>query len=201
MATTAQALPRIITVASIVASPTDPHLDQVRLSTTTLTTEQPLPCQTTKVDLWFAETPREQQQAKHLCGGCRIQRQCLAGALHRRESCGIWGGEIFYKGTIVAHQPTRGRPRIPLATTTTRCTNQTNEPVVDNARNQTVSPQSRPTSTSTNHLTNARSRNRPRAACAAPSARRGIRNKSAVISSPATANSAKAPTNLLKSPP
>ena len=79
MATTAQALPRIITVASIVASPTDPHLDQVRLSTTTLTTEQPLPCQTTKVDLWFAETPREQQQAKHLCGGCRARAFALEG--------------------------------------------------------------------------------------------------------------------------
>lgn len=156
MATTAQALPRSTTVTSIASCRPEPHHDQVRLSTATLTTESPLPCQTTKVDLWFAETPREQQQAKHLCGGCRIRRQCLAGALHRRESCGIWGGEILYKGTIVAHQPTRGRRRIPLVTTTTRCTNQTDQPVVDNARHQTDSPQSRPTRTSTNHLTNAR---------------------------------------------
>ena len=158
MATTAQALPRITTVASIVPSCTNSHLDQIRLSIATLTTDQPLPCQTTKADLWFAETPREQQQAKHLCGGCRIRRQCLAGALHRREPCGIWGGEIFYKGTIVAVQPTRGRRRIQLATTTTRCTDQTDQPVVDNTPNQTDSPQSRPTLTSKNHYTSARRR-------------------------------------------
>lgn len=158
MATTAQALPRITTVASIVPPCTDSHLDQIRLSTATLTTDQPLPCQTTKADLWFAETPREQQQAKHLCGGCRIRRQCLAGALHRREPCGIWGGEIFYKGTIVAEQPTRGRRRIQLATTTTRCINQIDQPVVDNARNQTDSLQSRPTLTSKNHHTRTRRR-------------------------------------------
>jgi WhiB family redox-sensing transcriptional regulator len=119
MGTTAQALPRITTVASIVPSCTNSHHDQITLSTATLTVDQPLPCQTTKADLWFAETPREQQQAKHLCGGCCIRRQCLTGALHRREPCGIWGGEIFYKGTIVADQPTRGRRRIQLATTTT----------------------------------------------------------------------------------
>lgn len=158
MATTTQAVPQITTVASIVASRTEPHFDQIRLSTATLTTDSPLPCQTTPVDLWFAETPREQQQAKRLCGGCRIRCQCLAGALHRRESCGIWGGEILYKGTIVADQPTRGRRRIQLATTTTGCTNQTDQPVIDNACNQIDLPQSRPTSTSTNHCTSARRR-------------------------------------------
>jgi WhiB family redox-sensing transcriptional regulator len=157
MATPAQVLPRITTVASIVPSCTNSHLDQIRLSTATLTTDQPLPCQTTKADLWFAETPREQQQAKHLCGGCPIRRRCLAGALHRRESCGIWGGEIFYKGTIVAHQPTRGRRRIQLATTITRCINQMDQPVVDNAATKPTHPKADP-HTSKNHYTSARRR-------------------------------------------
>jgi WhiB family redox-sensing transcriptional regulator len=163
MATTAQALPRITTVTSIVPSRTEPHLNQLWLSTTTLTTESPLPCQTTTVDLWFAETPREQQQAKQLCSGCRIRRQCLAGALRRREPCGIWGGEIFYQGTIVADQPIRGRPRIQLTRTTAECTNQIDQPVVDNVRQQTDSSQSRPTSTSTHHHTSARRRKISRA--------------------------------------
>jgi len=157
MATTAQTLPRITTVTSIVPSCTKSHLDQIRLSTATLTTDQPLPCQTTKADLWFAETPREQQQAKHLCGGCRIRRHCLAGALHRREPCGIWGGEILYKGTIVADQPTRGRRRVQVATTTTRCISQTDQPVVDNAATKLTHPKADPP-TSKNHYTSARRR-------------------------------------------
>ena len=62
-------------------------------------------------DLWFAETPGELEQAKGLCQDCPARLACLAGALERREPWGVWGGEIFERGTIIARKRPRGRPR------------------------------------------------------------------------------------------
>ncbi len=70
-----------------------------------------LPCQVRDADLWFAETPAELEQAKSLCLGCPALQACLIGALERREPCGVWGGEIFERGSIVARKRPRGRPR------------------------------------------------------------------------------------------
>ncbi len=41
--------------------------------------------------------------------------ECLAGALERREPWGVWGGELFVSGVVVARKRPRGRPRIPVA--------------------------------------------------------------------------------------
>ena len=38
-------------------------------------------------------------------------RRALAGALKRREPWGVWGGELFIAGVIVARKRPRGRPR------------------------------------------------------------------------------------------
>ncbi len=70
-----------------------------------------LPCHEGEPDLWFAENPGDLQRAKVLCEGCPIRRQCLAAALDRQEPWGVWGGEIFDRGTIVARKRPRGRPR------------------------------------------------------------------------------------------
>ena len=35
---------------------------------------------------------------------------CLAGALERREPWGVWGGELFVNGKVVAQKRKRGRP-------------------------------------------------------------------------------------------
>jgi WhiB family redox-sensing transcriptional regulator len=35
----------------------------------------------------------------------------LAGALARREAAGVWGGQIFDNGEIIASKRGRGRPR------------------------------------------------------------------------------------------
>jgi WhiB family redox-sensing transcriptional regulator len=70
-----------------------------------------LPCRVGDVDLWFSESPTELECAKQLCGACPIRAQCLAGALIRREPWGVWGGEIFECGAIVARKRPRGRPR------------------------------------------------------------------------------------------
>jgi WhiB family redox-sensing transcriptional regulator len=70
-----------------------------------------LPCRTQNADLWFAETPAELDQAKSFCADCPARRACLAGAVARREPWGVWGGEIFDRGAIIARKRPRGRPR------------------------------------------------------------------------------------------
>lgn len=69
-----------------------------------------LPCRQDP-ELFFAESPRDIEQAKALCQGCRVRMACLTDALGRREPCGIWGGELLIHGVIVAHKRPRGRPR------------------------------------------------------------------------------------------
>lgn len=70
-----------------------------------------LPCRVGDPDLWFADTPVDLERAKVLCTGCPVIAECLAGALARREPWGVWGGEIFERGTVIARKRARGRPR------------------------------------------------------------------------------------------
>ncbi|BDB40967.1 MULTISPECIES: WhiB family transcriptional regulator [Mycobacterium] len=70
-----------------------------------------LPCHANDPDLWFAETPADLERAKTLCTDCPVRRQCLTAALDRAEPWGVWGGEIFERGSIVSRKRPRGRPR------------------------------------------------------------------------------------------
>jgi len=70
-----------------------------------------LPCRKFDPDLWFADAPAELELARALCGECPLRAECLAGALERAEPWGVWGGEIFDRGAIVARKRPRGRPR------------------------------------------------------------------------------------------
>lgn len=78
---------------------------------TAVTDARQLPCRQNDADLWFAETPTELEYAKSLCADCPVKVECLAGALERQEPWGVWGGEIFERGTVVARKRPRGRPR------------------------------------------------------------------------------------------
>jgi WhiB family transcriptional regulator, redox-sensing transcriptional regulator len=69
-----------------------------------------LPCRSDDADLWFAEAPAELERAKALCADCPIKAECLAGALSRAEPWGVWGGEIFERGTVIPRKRPRGRP-------------------------------------------------------------------------------------------
>ena len=69
-----------------------------------------LPCRSGDADLWFAEAPKELERAKALCTACPIKAECLAGALQRGEPWGVWGGEIFERGTVIPRKRPRGRP-------------------------------------------------------------------------------------------
>ena len=70
-----------------------------------------LPCRSgDNPDLWFADTPADLEQAKRLCVDCPVRAECLAGALARQEPWGVWGGEIFERGSVVPRKRPRGRP-------------------------------------------------------------------------------------------
>ncbi len=73
--------------------------------------EAALPCRSGDADLWFAESPAELERAKGFCMDCPVRAACLAGALARREPWGVWGGEIFERGAVIARKRPRGRPR------------------------------------------------------------------------------------------
>ncbi|MGI8759430.1 MAG: WhiB family transcriptional regulator [Acidimicrobiales bacterium] len=62
------------------------------------------------VELFFSEDLHDIARAKHLCTSCPVRRACLRAALERREPCGVWGGELFVDGDMVAHKRRRGRP-------------------------------------------------------------------------------------------
>jgi WhiB family redox-sensing transcriptional regulator len=69
-----------------------------------------LPCRSAPEDLWFSERPADLERAKALCTDCPVRRACLAGALARREFCGVWGGEILDRGSVIARKRPRDRP-------------------------------------------------------------------------------------------
>lgn len=75
------------------------------------TNAQELPCRLNDPELFFAESPADVEMAKALCRTCPVRAECLAGALDRREPWGVWGGELFVSGAVVARKRPRGRPR------------------------------------------------------------------------------------------
>ena len=74
-----------------------------------------LPCRVQDPELWFAESPAELELAKSYCLQCPVRAACLSGALERREPWGVWGGEIFERGAVIARKRPRGRPRKEVA--------------------------------------------------------------------------------------
>lgn len=62
------------------------------------------------VDLFFSEQLDDIAAAKAFCRECPVREPCLAGALERREPWGVWGGELFVHGKVVAQKRKRGRP-------------------------------------------------------------------------------------------
>lgn len=63
------------------------------------------------VAAFFSQLPRDIARAKRVCAVCPVMTPCLAGALERAEPWGVWGGQLFDHGRIVATKRPRGRPR------------------------------------------------------------------------------------------
>jgi WhiB family transcriptional regulator, redox-sensing transcriptional regulator len=83
----------------------------IRVDESDLTATADMPCRVYDAELWFAESPADVERAKSLCHDCPVRTECLAGALERHEPWGVWGGELFVAGAIVARKRPRGRPR------------------------------------------------------------------------------------------
>lgn len=60
--------------------------------------------------MFFSEELQDIARAKHICATCPALIPCLEGALERREPWGVWGGQLFLNGRILATKRRRGRP-------------------------------------------------------------------------------------------
>ena len=61
--------------------------------------------------LFFSEELQDIARAKAICAKCPVIAECLEGALERREPWGVWGGQLFFNGKVLAFKRKRGRPR------------------------------------------------------------------------------------------
>ncbi len=71
-----------------------------------------LPCHNAEPEIFFSDKPEITSYAKTLCAGCPMKKQCLAGAISRKEPCGVWGGQLFEDGQIISAKRLPGRPRL-----------------------------------------------------------------------------------------
>jgi WhiB family transcriptional regulator, redox-sensing transcriptional regulator len=60
--------------------------------------------------LFFSEELQDIARAKQICALCPAMVECLEGAIERREPWGVWGGQLFLNGRILASKRRRGRP-------------------------------------------------------------------------------------------
>jgi hypothetical protein len=61
-------------------------------------------------EIFFSEDLYDIARAKHLCRSCDVREACLETAIEQREPAGVWGGELFLNGHVVAVKRRRGRP-------------------------------------------------------------------------------------------
>jgi WhiB family redox-sensing transcriptional regulator len=61
--------------------------------------------------IFFSGDLQDIARAKHICANCPVLVPCLEGAVERSEPWGVWGGQLFLNGRIVAIKRRRGRPR------------------------------------------------------------------------------------------
>jgi WhiB family redox-sensing transcriptional regulator len=62
-------------------------------------------------ELFFSDEIPDIIRAKQICATCPLIEPCLEGAVERSEPWGVWGGQLFRDGRILAQKRKRGRPR------------------------------------------------------------------------------------------
>jgi WhiB family redox-sensing transcriptional regulator len=60
--------------------------------------------------VFFSEELQDIAAAKAICTTCPVMLDCLEGAIERHEPWGVWGGQMFLNGKILATKRRRGRP-------------------------------------------------------------------------------------------
>ena len=61
-------------------------------------------------EVFFSDDPGDIEQAKRICATCPVIEPCLEAAIAFREPGGVWGGQLFRNGHILAVKRRRGRP-------------------------------------------------------------------------------------------
>ncbi|MGQ0743663.1 MAG: WhiB family transcriptional regulator [Acidimicrobiales bacterium] len=61
-------------------------------------------------DLFYSENIDDIARAKALCNQCTLAELCFETAVAQREPYGVWGGQLFYRGKVLAVKRPRGRP-------------------------------------------------------------------------------------------
>jgi WhiB family redox-sensing transcriptional regulator len=64
----------------------------------------------TLTGMFFSDELQDIAKAKAICAQCPVLAQCLEGAIERREPWGVWGGQLFINGKVLAQKRRRGRP-------------------------------------------------------------------------------------------
>jgi len=72
--------------------------------------EDDLPCHDLDPEVFFSRRPDDVAAAKAACARCPFRQQCLGRAIRLEEPWGIWGGEAFVQGAVVAELRPPGRP-------------------------------------------------------------------------------------------
>ena len=62
-------------------------------------------------ELFFSDQIPDIVRAKRICATCSLVVPCLEGAMERHEPWGVWGGQLFLNGKVLAQKRRRGRPR------------------------------------------------------------------------------------------
>ena len=60
--------------------------------------------------IFFSDELQDIAAAKGICATCPVMLECLEGAVARHEPWGVWGGQMFINGRILASKRRRGRP-------------------------------------------------------------------------------------------
>ena len=60
--------------------------------------------------LFFSNDVNDIVKAKRICAECPVIGPCLQSALERQEPWGVWGGQLFFDGSILTIKRRRGRP-------------------------------------------------------------------------------------------
>ncbi len=60
--------------------------------------------------IFFSEDLGDIARAKRICAECPVLAPCLEAAIERREPWGVWGGQLFRNGHLLATKRRRGRP-------------------------------------------------------------------------------------------
>ena len=59
---------------------------------------------------FFSEDLGDIAHAKRVCAACPVMAECLEQAILNQEPWGVWGGQLFLNGRMLAVKRRRGRP-------------------------------------------------------------------------------------------